>query len=115
MSRSTGPTQAIRDAVYEREGMTCSLCSGTEGPFQIHHRRPRGMGGTRRLDANGMSNLVLVDEDCHSGIESHRTMAYLNGWLVPQQADPALVPFLYRGRWVLLTELGAVEPVEVAS
>jgi hypothetical protein len=73
------------------------------------------MGGTRRLDTNGLANLVMLCEPCHLRVESHRTEAYLNGWLVPQQADPALVPFLYRRRFVLLTELGAVEPVEVSA
>lgn len=112
--RATGPTPAIRALVKAREDDACAICGRRTAPFQIHHRRPRGIGGTRRLDTNSPANLVLLD-DCHAGIESHRTVAYLNGWLVPQQADPALVPFLYRGRMVLLTELGAVEPTEVSA
>lgn len=67
------------------------------------------MGGSRRADTNGVANIVLVTERCHARMESLREMAYANGWLIRQNFDPATVPFLYRGAWVLLTELGAVE------
>lgn len=113
--RNTDPSRAVCRAVDEREDKCCAICGRGDGEFARHHRRPRGLGGTRRLDTNGLSNIVLLCRSCHDVVESHRSLALLNGWLVSQHADPAVVPFFYRRRWVLLSDLGAVEPTEVAS
>jgi 5-methylcytosine-specific restriction protein A len=101
----------VREAVRRREIQACAVCGGMEGYFAIHHRRPRAMGGTRRRDTNDMPNLVYIHDGCHRVIESQRALAAANGWLVKQTDDPATIPFLYRGRWVLLTAMGAVENV----
>lgn len=50
------------------------------------------MGGDRRPDTNQTGNLVLLCRDCHDSIESNRTKAYVQGWLVHQEHTPALVP-----------------------
>lgn len=41
-------------------------------------------------------------------IESNRTEALENGWLVRQGKNPADIPLLYRGRWALLDEAGGI-------
>jgi hypothetical protein len=103
----TGPSTVQRRAVAERAGYRCELCTQVLGwpdgttiawttPHSFHHRRPRGMGGTCRIESNEPPNLLLVcgtgTTGCHARIEANRDLAYDLGWLVHQQQDPALVP-----------------------
>lgn len=114
--RQTGPDPATRQAVYERDGYRCCRCRSSEGPFAIHHRSARRAGGSRLPEKNALSNCVLLcDFGCHRFVESYRTFAEREGLIVRSHDDPATTPLLYRGRWVLLTDLGAVEPTERAS
>ena len=113
--RSTGPSPAVRQLVWERDGGCCVRCGIYGGvhtfpPHQIHHRRPRGMGGTRREDTNSPANLVLLCGGyCHRYIESDRLKGLETGYLVQQGHDPATTPIRYRGRWVLLTHDGQIK------
>lgn len=75
----------------------------------MHHRRPRGMGGTTRVDVHGLAVLVLIHGDgttgCHWWVEDHRDEARARGFLVSQHGDlnPAEVPLvLSSGRRVML-------------
>lgn len=56
--------------------------------WSIHHRRPRGTGGTSLLWVNLPANLVVLcgsgTTGCHGWIESHRTAAIEAGWLISQ-------------------------------
>lgn len=114
--RNTGPSSAVVDAVIERAGFSCEICDHMVGDrrgvdFSIHHRRPRGMGGTRWPGANSPSNLMLLcgsgTTGCHSVVESHRSGAVAAGWLVLSRTDPATVAVLVkRERWVYLTADG---------
>jgi hypothetical protein len=88
-SASTVVPKKIRDAVMERDERHCQRC-GTpiDGkPHSLQHRDPRGMGGSKLLHT--MANLVLLCGDalfpgyCHSEVESYRTRAIAEGWLVP--------------------------------
>jgi hypothetical protein len=47
----------VRRIITERDGGKCWHCGETEG-LQVHHRRNRGMGGSRELDR--YDNLILV-------------------------------------------------------
>lgn len=121
----TGPNPRTVALVLDRDGGCCVVCGagiyGDRGyDWSIQHRRPRGMGGTRRGDANSPANLVTVcgsaTTGCHSRIESHRADAVCSGWLVPQYADPAATPVLIYGeRWRYLTGDGtySTDPPEV--
>jgi hypothetical protein len=79
----------------------------------IHHRRPRGMGGTDRPDVHSLANLMLVcgtgTVGCHGFLESHRTIAEARGYLVAKEgprSNPADVPVtLPGGRRVYLDPL----------
>lgn len=99
--KQTGPSQDAVDAVLERGFHSCERCGCAVGPqrgvdHHIHHRRPRAMGGTDRPDTNLPSNLALLCPPCHDDVESMREVSLLHGWLVPQTADPALIPVLIR-------------------
>jgi len=70
------------------------------------------MGGSRRPDTNELPNLLLVcgtgTTGCHGVIESNRMWAYLNGFLLTDGQDPALVPVLYRGELTYLAGDGTL-------
>lgn len=124
--RRTGPSQATRELVIYRAGGCCEVCglvlfiqlTQVQGPYSIHHRQPRGMGGTRRESINSPANLLLLCGDatdprgCHHAIESNRAEAYATGRLVRAADDPAQVPVLLEGGdHYLLTDTG--ERIEV--
>lgn len=103
----TGPTAVQRRAVAERAGYRCELCPQLLGypagarivwtaAHSFHHRRPRAMGGTSRVEANEPPNLLLLCGSgvtgCHGRAETNRQLALALGWLVPQALDPAQVP-----------------------
>ncbi len=95
----SGFQPSVKRAIIDRDG-TCARCErpGTD----IHHRRPRGMGGSGNPDTNRPANGVLLCRPCHSWVEANRADATEQGWLVPQRADPALVPVWRGGSWWLL-------------
>jgi 5-methylcytosine-specific restriction protein A len=96
----------VRNTVAARANGFCERC-GANTPTQLHHRRPRGMGGSRADDTNTAPNALAVCESCHREIESDRDDALKFGWLVRQGANPGDVPVFRRGQWVVLTDTGA--------
>ena len=108
----TGFPQKVLDAVQLRSNGACEIC-GLALIEQLHHRRPRAMGGSKAPDTNTASNCLGVCRACHSMVESRRGVAFERGWLVRQGQDPAAVPVM---RWgcevVLLDDLGYATPVE---
>lgn len=115
--RDTGPTRTVRHTVKARASMCCERCSVPVAamPHEVHHRRPRGAGGSSRPDTNLPSNLVLLcgtsTTGCHGFCESERDAAREQGWLVRQGGDPAAVPVLHAAfGLVLLDAVGGVTP-----
>lgn len=110
--KATGPAADVVEAVCERAGYSCEICTEQVGDrrgvdHHIHHRRPRGAGGSRRADTNLPSNLLLLCPPCHREVESHRGPAQSMGWLVVQSVDPATIAVLVqRDRWAYLTDDG---------
>jgi len=106
----TGFSPAIRALVLARAQGCCEVCGCDMAGLQVHHRRPRGMGGSLRPDTNRTSNALVVCTSCHAAIESHREYARQRGYLVRQFGRPPLeTPVLLHGaEWCLLDDDGGV-------
>jgi 5-methylcytosine-specific restriction protein A len=112
---STGPTKKTVQIVKDRAANHCERCGHNveDRPAAVHHRRPRGMGGSRRPDTNSPCNLLLLCDPCHLTVESSRQISRERGWLVRQEHDPATRPVWLAGRgWSFLTPDGDVVPAE---
>ncbi|AHH20767.1 hypothetical protein NONO_c59910 [Nocardia nova SH22a] len=92
--RNTGAARSVIAMVRARASGRCERCAGPVPPdTDVHHRIPRGMGGSRNDSRiNLPSNLVVLCSDCHRWIESYRTEAYVDGWLVHRTAEPNATP-----------------------
>lgn len=104
-ARDTGPSLKVRVLVRERDGDRCVRCGVYCGPGgaagQLHHRAPRRMGGSRSPYINSPANLVLLDAACHAAIESHRTIATAQGFLLRKPSHAAEVPVMAHDGWHL--------------
>jgi len=72
------------------------------------------MGGSRNDPRiNQPSNLVVLCTDCHRWIESYRSEAYDDGWLVHRTAEPNAQPIESKlhGR-VLLDDFGGIAHID---
>ena len=73
---------------------------------EVHHRAPRGAGGTSNRAVGAPFNGLPLCGFHHRWAESHRAHAALLGWLTP--APPPDAPFWTSAfgwcRWVLLTD-----------
>ena len=98
-------TKQIRQAVLERDEGRCVVTGeylvdvdtgNPFGQFSVHHRTPRGMGGSKDPKIASVSNLLLLSgtgtTGAHGKIESNRSWAVDEGFIVPRWQDPALVP-----------------------
>lgn len=119
---------AVVRRAWARDGEACFLCRRPlrwheRGiGWSMHHRRPRGSGGTRRLMtcANGLilCGHATTPGGCHRWVESHRETATLWGLLISLNAvgpefDPANVRVQRDdGTWWLLTDDGRAIEVE---
>lgn len=111
--RSGGRCEARTPACLgDQYGRLAGLLSRRQ--VNIHHRRPRGSGGTSREDVHSLANLMLVCgsgnvSGCHGFIENHATVAEARGYKVAKEgrrSDPAEVPVtLPSGRRVFLDTL----------
>lgn len=109
--RNTDISNGVRQLVHARAAMRCEACGRNVswGGRQVHHRRPRQMGGSRRADTNMPANLLLLCTDCHNGVESHRADAYNRGLLLRTDDSPSLVAVEHAVHgWVYLLDDGSV-------
>jgi 5-methylcytosine-specific restriction protein A len=109
-----GVTPSARQMVHARSRMRCERCqcSLVWAGGQVHHRRPRGSGGSRAKDTNRPPNLLHLCVTCHSWIESNREKALALGLLVHQGATPATVPVTLAVGRVLLDDAGGLSLVQ---
>ena len=98
-------TPAARAAILTATLDRCAGCGSTWN-IEIHHKRPRGMGGTSNALIGEPWNGAALCALCHSWTESHREVARLLGWLTPTPSPD--VPFWTRpwgwAVWVLLDD-----------
>lgn len=67
---SANLTNAVRKAVYKRDGYTCALCDSPRG-LQVHHVVPRSEGGT-----DYQHNLLTLCWRCHAAAHGTRFPEY---------------------------------------
>jgi hypothetical protein len=60
------------------------------------------MGGSKNPITNGPTSAILLCRPCHQWVESNRSLATDQGWLVPSRVDPGIVPIWRHGQWWLL-------------
>lgn len=116
---STQPNWAtIREALWKRSKGCCEI-TGTPldfDAFDVHHRRNKGMGGTRREDRDWLSNLLALHPVVHNGgpqsVHGRRPWSQQRGYLLPKDTPWAsLVPCLILGRyWLMLGDDGQYYP-----
>lgn len=113
--KRTGPDGATREVVEARSLWTCERCGAnvSQASCQIHHRKPRGSGGSSDPEINSPANLLLLCSGCHLWVERNRTTSYEQGWLVRRQHDSAKSPVWLAGRgFCFLTKTGTVDEVD---
>lgn len=116
--RRTGPDVITRNIVINRALMACERCGRAvaQDSCQIHHRRPRGAGGSRDPLINSPANLLLVCDECHAWVEGNRTTSYEQGWLVRREHDPERSPVWLAGRgWCFLDPCGSIDEIDEVS
>lgn len=115
----------VRVAFFEREREACFRCrrplrfEDRGRGWSAHHRRPRGAGGTSRVDVADISNCLILcgsgTTGCHGWVERFRAMAREYGYLVLLNGidTPAGTRVKRQdGTWWLLTRAGRAVEVE---
>lgn len=99
-------TDAARTAILQAH----PGCVGCARPVdEIHHRRPRGVGGTNNPEIGQPWNGIGLCHTCHRIAESRRALARALGWLTP--TPTADVPYwTCRYGWCTWTLLGDGPP-----
>ena len=119
------PTPATVNRVRTRDGDRCAKCGRVVAhlvrgiAWSIHHRRPRGSGGTTLAWVNLPANLLILcgsgTTGCHGWVESHRDEARHLGFLVTlngrDTSVTVAVTHAVHGR-VVLDDIGGHEPEE---
>lgn len=113
---NTGPTAKVRALVHVRSGGWCEWPGCLLAAVDVHHRRPRRLGGSTDPATNKASNLVDLCRPCHEFVERHRLQAIEQGFLLHAASSPRDVPARTRHGLVLLNDDGSWEPcTEVTS
>lgn len=93
--------------VLARDRM-CVICLRTDC-LDVHHRIPRGSGGTSRPEiAYGWANLITLCRGHHSYAEEHADWAAERGLCLERFHTPPLEQVSYCGEWALLGDDGSV-------
>lgn len=96
-------TPAVRAAIRDSHP-GCVGCGSRVD--ELHHIRPRGMGGTSNRDVGAPWNGLPTCRTCHRVAESRRDLARTLGWLTarPDPHTPFWTVRLGWCRWVLLDD-----------
>ena len=91
--RDTGPSGKVRQEIVDRDRCCQAhvyrfgLDIRCAGGLQIHHKTPRGMGGTSDPTINHPDNLVLLCLAHHAEVESNRTAAESVGLIIRRSSQ----------------------------
>lgn len=121
MSRAVaGPSRETMQLLTARSLMHCEVAHTCDGQYlsgerslnwSAHHRKARGMGGSRNPDINQPANLLMVcgsgTTGCHGFIESNRLWAYELGLLIYTVAEREITPAYLRHGNVRLDDAGS--------
>lgn len=114
MTHALGVPKRVAELVIERDKGECVAQVTHIGLGrlyeQLHHRKPRRMGGSRDPGVNLPQNLICLCRPCHEWIESHRAEAMDKGWLVRGNQDIVTTPLVYRGTDRYLMPDGTIRP-----
>ncbi len=118
---ATGFADKVESQIIARDLGACARCGRHVVHLErgvawaIHHRRPRGAGGTVIVWVNLAANGIVLCTACHEHIESHRAEARMAGYLVPLngvlKADEVAIRHHTLGL-VYLNDEGGWAPVE---
>jgi hypothetical protein len=114
----TAGTGAFTDktvaTIWDRDHGRCAWCgepvAGERGvDWSVHHREPRGSGGSKLAHVSGAANGVLLHGSgttgCHGRVERERAEAERRGFLVSRHGRerPSNVPIMHavHGRCLL--------------
>lgn len=109
--------EAARTLVRARDGYRCAMCGMllmVAGQWQsVHHRKPKGMGGSALLE--NASNLVQLcgagnADGCHGKAHSNPHWARNHGWIVARALDPTEIPVDMYDGWHTLADDGTRTP-----
>ena len=103
-------SQKTRDTIIRRARGMCEVCGLRVNYGQIHHRQPRGMGGTSSRQIESAANGIYLHARCHHLIEMNRERAYLYGHLVRNGTRPEDAQVKMHDGWWLLTPDGEKIP-----
>lgn len=108
-------SDVVKARVMARAGGLCEHCNHRQG-VDYHHRRNRGMGGSKDPRSGYASNCLLLCGPCHLWATDNKRAAMEVGVVVSNFCDsPALEPVWRRDQWVLLDDEGGIAPVEVTA
>ena len=105
-----------RSLVRTRDGHQCQMCgqSIVDRPSALHHRKPKGMGGSALLESP--QNLIRLcgsgnADGCHGIAHGNPSFARDNGWILWRIQNPAEVPVQTFHGLAFLTPDGRYEHV----
>jgi 5-methylcytosine-specific restriction protein A len=104
--------EKTRKLILARDSGKCLRCLGEA--CDVHHRKPKGMGGADADTEFGPANLVSLCRECHSFCHLNPALAYESGFLVHSGEDPAAIP-LRVGSYSHLIKLDALGNLEEAG
>jgi 5-methylcytosine-specific restriction protein A len=100
------PGFTMRDQLGARSRWRCEIHAPgcTADATDWHHRQRRREGD------DTLPNALHACRACHRHVHTNPGSARAHGWIVSAWSDPATTPVRCRGRWVLLTPDGSLEP-----
>lgn len=128
VKKSRGAFSAsVVDLVRARDRDGCAWCGsqiyGERGlAWSVHHRKPRGMGGTKDPAISSPANGVLLcgsgTTGCHGEVEANRENAVVEGFLISRNGvqKPSEVPIEHATHgYVYLDDDGGVSVAMVVA